>query len=731
MINISCMYKFRIIIVAALLFVISDFVFAQTKQRMEEEDGYVWFKVSESNLVGAEDANGKTIIPTEFREIQYVTFKAFGYFVVLKEFAGVYSTEGECLFHFDRYDRVIVMPSNSKKEVDYYLVQLDGKYGLCDKNGIEVIPTKYDTPVVKIGDLNEGIYYSVQKKGKYGICAEDGTELIGPEYDTPVVKMGDSKEGRYYSVQKKGKYGICAEDGTELIAPEYDTHVVKMGTLEEGLYYSVQKNGKYGICDEDGSELIPPKYDIQVYKLGNINSGFYFSAVLNGKEGAFDESGKEIVPLEYESLIYSQNIFKYKDVNGNYVAIDGTKNIIKSMNLEITKNRKISEKGFVWYKMSQNGFYGAESEDGDIIVPMKYDSIYFVEKGDKRECYFVVKKDGFEGRYSIYGDCIFEPNRYHHISKVGNSEKGFYYVVEEDGKKGLCNVNGQVLIRTEFDNVFRLGNIDDGYYHKVEIADLEGIYDINGHEIIKPIYNKIIKLGNKDDGYYYMVEKVGKKGIVDIKGHQIISPKYDEIYRLGSADKGQYYNVILNDKEGVVDIKGKMLVEPKYAEVYYSNNYGFCYVENDETTPLGIDIKGRAIKNHKNRVVNDAHNRQLSKSERKARRSERWDKALDIITAISNAVYQTANVINTVNAVQNGTPVPVYNPNYTTTPSYGGLTKEQIQKQINRYEKIKSDLENQIANDDSGVNNTIRYKQIQELNDKIAALEREKVYAPN
>ena len=117
-------------------------------------------------------------------------------------------------------------------------VKMNGKWGLIDKSGREVIPCKYDYAMV----FSEGLA-QVKMNGKWGYIDKSGREVIPCKYND----VGNFSEG-LAMVQMNGKYGYIDKSGREVIPCKYDD----VWNFSEGLAM-VQMNGKYGYIDKEGN----------------------------------------------------------------------------------------------------------------------------------------------------------------------------------------------------------------------------------------------------------------------------------------------------------------------------------------------------------------------------------------------------------------------------------------------------------------------------------------------
>ena len=125
----------------------------------------------------------------------------------------------------------------------------------------------------------------VELNGKYGLINEVGQEIIEPKYDW-VYKYED-----YYSnilefngviLELNGRYGVVNEK-SQIVKLKYDY----VGDFD-GDFATVRSNNKWGLINKEGKEIVEPKYNY-VHRFGEN-----FKANLKGKIYYFDKEGKEI-----------------------------------------------------------------------------------------------------------------------------------------------------------------------------------------------------------------------------------------------------------------------------------------------------------------------------------------------------------------------------------------------------------------------------------------------------
>ena len=105
---------------------------------------------------------------------------------------------------------------------------------------------------------------------------------------------------------------------------------------------------------------------------------------------------------------------------------------------QTSKTRKAESDGYVWYKLEQDGDYGIENTNGNVILSPNYDYISYDEDGQ----IFIIHDDKYQGALSKSGNWIIPlSRRYEKILYM----PGVYYV-SKNGYEGACNPNGVEVI---------------------------------------------------------------------------------------------------------------------------------------------------------------------------------------------------------------------------------------------------------------------------------------------
>ncbi len=119
---------------------------------------------------------------------------------------------------YDVKKRAYIIPptASSIQLLDHVAIyEKDGKTGIMDTEGNEVIPCNYDKVTL------ESPYIYTEKDGKYGVISEEGKII----YDCILPKRPDFIAREYEGMLIDGKPAILRRDGTLLTAREYDEQI--------------------------------------------------------------------------------------------------------------------------------------------------------------------------------------------------------------------------------------------------------------------------------------------------------------------------------------------------------------------------------------------------------------------------------------------------------------------------------------------------------------------------
>ncbi len=396
-------------------------------------------------------------------------------------------------------------------------VKIDGKWGLIDKSGKEVVKPKYD----EAGNFSEDLAW-VKLNEKYGFIDNSGKEVIKPKYDG----AGNFSEG-LAGVKIDGKWGFIDKIGKEVVKPKYD-----WGESFRAGLAKVKLDGKWGFIDKTGKEVVKPKY-------GRIDSFSedLASVELDGKYGFIDKTGKEIVKPKYDSSSY--------DFHDSLacVKLDGKYGFIDKSGKEVVKPKYDSTGSFseCLASVQLDGKYGFIDKSGKEVVKPKYDRADSFSEGLAS-----VKLDGKYGFIDKSGKEVVKPK----YDRAGDFSEGRAWV-KLDWDYGYIDKTGKEVVKLKYEDA---SNFCNGLA-KVgagggSCCKVYGFIDKSGKEVIKPKYDSCGSLEFSDG--LAIVKLNGKCGFVDESGKEVIEPKYDEAGRFCDG----LAKVKIGDDYGFIDKTG-------------------------------------------------------------------------------------------------------------------------------------------------------------------------------
>lgn len=245
------------------------------KERQQEEDGFVWYRVWNDNdrsAYGAQDENGKTLIPLKYDLVGYLTMDG-GYFIVRKNNKdGVYTKEGRCICDAI-YDKAYYF----KDSIGTYVGFVDnGKRGALDEYGRIIVPPS---------SQYKSLFFSC---GTFVYNDENG-KFVGLDIDMTGRKFKKVAGKKYYFVSNSsGQWGLTDAQGHTIIPCEMEA-VEYAG----GNYFRYKLNGFWGVINLAGKIIIDTNRGYT--SVGNfISFTKRFPYTMVGYKGECDANGLQL-----------------------------------------------------------------------------------------------------------------------------------------------------------------------------------------------------------------------------------------------------------------------------------------------------------------------------------------------------------------------------------------------------------------------------------------------------
>ena len=302
-------------------------------------------KKQEGYRYGYIDKQGKTILEVEYNEVNRIIEEMKNDDIYLLAFqngqAGIYQNKKQIIKH--SYEEI---EYNSQNQM--FLVQKNGKQGVLDIEGKEILKPEYDYIMISTESINaqkDGITTSYNKKGEK---QEEQTE-----------KTVVSVENTQYciTIDKQDKFGLIDKNQNVILENEYSYIEYSFDN-----YFIVTKNRKVGIYDASKKQEIISNYDV-IYNIEN------------------KEMIQTILLEPYTIEIYNENMEKIvsmKEANiqieENYVTIFSKteRKYLNSKGNEISYKELFPNLDLYAFK-AENGKWGYQDKEGNTIIEAKYD----------------------------------------------------------------------------------------------------------------------------------------------------------------------------------------------------------------------------------------------------------------------------------------------------------------------------------------------------------------------
>ncbi len=245
----------------------------------------------------------------------------------------------------------------------------------------------------------------------------------------------------------------------------------------------------------------------------------------------------------------------------------------------ISCNKKFHREIFL-HPVEKNRKYGLMNENGDLVVPFKYDWIR--EKAVKHKTKtreFIAYLNKKQGLLDSAGKVIFECE-YDHLESVNAlySDTVYgYYLADKNEESYILSPKEKKAYKMETRVVYDLEN---GIFVSYDSVGKFGLINYDGSEVLPHNYQYVVPIRSNNAKWIAMQKKLAginiseeylyirqndKEGIADQKGNIIIPPRYDEI-SLFVNGRATFSDI---NEIGIVDSSGNELLRGEYSYIDY------------------------------------------------------------------------------------------------------------------------------------------------------------------
>lgn len=456
-----------IIVIIMFVFVIKGILSKDSdKGKIASKD---YFTVFKDNKWGVIDELGNIVIDPSYAEMIIIPDSKKDVFLCTYDIDydnNTYKTKAlnskneEIFTDYEQVEAIQNIDKNNNLwyEANVLKVEKNGKYGIIDLSGKELLPCEYDSVSALEGVKNS---LKISKEGKFGIANTEGKVIVTVEY-SDIQGMGtDNKEG-FIVKSNDGKYGVVDFSNNKILETKYD----EVAKIYGNSFYVVKQNGNQVLVDKDGIEVLKSGFDEITAILKNTENGVIYKK--NNKYGVMKTTGEVTLEASYDELKETKSGIFIAKKDGKYGVIDLENNskvefkynaisYNEKADLYITEDEKFNNEildntytvkltGILIDLDSEKGYLELRQDD-----EYKYYNFKFEEKKEAdiftSNTLFLSKKDGKYGFIDKEGKVIVD-----YIYDDVTSQNIYGYAgVKKDGKWGVVDNKGSLIQEQTYD----------------------------------------------------------------------------------------------------------------------------------------------------------------------------------------------------------------------------------------------------------------------------------------
>lgn len=457
---------FAVIIAIAVVIMFIFIIRNVLKERKEIKKEYEYFALYAQNKWGVINQEGEEVIQPSYQEMIVIPDKTKEVFICtynVNEENGTYQTKAvnsnneEILTGYDQIEALDNMDKNGNVwyEENVLRVKKNGKYGLIDLLGKEILPVEYDEITVLDGTENSIL---IKKADKIGLVNDTGSIIIECNYKE-IKKLGDTYKDGYITIDEQGKYGVISATKKQILDNKYDE--ISQVALKE--YYQVKEDGKVKLINSKGETVIENGFD-QIKSV--TTNGIIFEK--NNLFGEMNTSGEIALEAGYQDLKEANNGIYIAKQNDKYGIIDNVGNIQIPFEYQI-----------ITYNEKAKLFLADDSEYKTSIIDNQYNikATGILSEINTDEEYIRMRVDDDYKYYNLKGE---------EISNIEALKNNTIFLSKKDGKYGFVDKKGNAITEYIYDDATEQNQYG---YAAVKKDGLWGSIDKEGKESIEPKYN--------------------------------------------------------------------------------------------------------------------------------------------------------------------------------------------------------------------------------------------------
>ena len=457
---------FAVIIAIAVIIMFIFIIRNVLKERKKITKDYEYFTLYTENKWGVINQDGEEVIQPSYQEMIVIPDKTRDVFICtynVNEENGTYQTKAinnkneEILTGYEQIEALDNMDKNNNVwyEENVLRVKKDGKYGLIDLLGKELLPAEYDEITVLDGIENSII---IKKDGKIGLVNDAGSIIIDCNYKE-VKNLGTTYKDGYITVDDQDKYGVVSATKKQILENQYEE--IEQIALKD--YFLIKETGKTILINSKGEKILENGFD----EIKSVTSNEIIFTK-NNLYGEMNISGELILEATYQELKEASEGIYIAKQNEKYGIIDNMGNIqIPYEYQEITYNEKAKL------------FFAEDAEYKTSIIDKQYSikTTGILSDINTDEEYIRMRVTDEYKYYNLNGE---------EISNIDALKNNTIFLDKKDGKYGYVDKKGNAVTQYIYDDATEQNQYG---YAAVKKDGLWGSIDKYGKEIIEPKYN--------------------------------------------------------------------------------------------------------------------------------------------------------------------------------------------------------------------------------------------------
>lgn len=241
-----------------------------------------------------------------------------------------------------------------------------------------------------------------------------------------------------------------------------------------------------------------------------------------------------------------------------------------------------------YFAVFKDNKWGVINSDGETIISPSYEEMIIIpdSKKDVFLCTYDVNYESGEYKTKVLNSKNNEIfTDYEQIEAIQNNDtlNNVWYEenslrVKKDGKYGLINLDGKLILNTEYEEITAVSGIKNSL--KTKKDGKYGVVNTEGTTIIENKYADITNLGKDDKSGFIVKDDDGKYGVVSYTGTQVLDNKYEAIEKIHANDM---YVILEGNNQKLINKDGSIVLEngfDKIKTILANKENGVIYEKN-------------------------------------------------------------------------------------------------------------------------------------------------------